>query len=78
MSDEFGAATDAAIEHAAADAAAGLKDKAGSVTDPNCLNCGAALAGEFCQDCGQSGHSIRRPFWSLLGEIGRASCRERV
>ena len=68
MSDEFGAAADTAIEHAAVDAAAGLKGKAGPVTDPNCLNCGAALAGEFCHDCGQSGHSIRRPFWSLLGE----------
>jgi len=68
MSDEFGAAADAAIEHAAADAAANLKGKSGPVTDPNCLNCGAVLAGEFCHDCGQSGHSIRRPFWSLMGE----------
>ncbi len=68
MSDEFGAAADAAIEHAAADATASLKGKSGPVTDPNCLNCGAVLAGEFCHDCGQSAHSIRRPFWSLLGE----------
>lgn len=68
MSDEFGAAAVAVIEHAAADAVAGLKDKAGPVTDPNCLNCGAVLAGEFCHDCGQSAHSIRRPFWALIGE----------
>jgi hypothetical protein len=68
MSDEFGAAADTAIEHAAADAAAGLAGKTGPVTDPNCLNCGAFLAGEFCHDCGQSALSIRRPFWSLVGE----------
>ncbi|WP_291198591.1 DUF3667 domain-containing protein [Hyphomonas sp.] len=68
MSDGFGAAADTAIEHAAADAAAGLAGKTGPVTDPNCLNCGALLAGEFCHDCGQSALSIRRPFWSLVGE----------
>ncbi len=68
MSDEFGAAADTALEHAAADAAAGLASKTGPVTDPNCLNCGALLAGEFCHDCGQSALSIRRPFWSLVGE----------
>lgn len=68
MSDEFGAAADTALEHAAADAAAGLAGKTGPVTDPNCLNCGALLAGEFCHDCGQSALSIRRPFWSLVGE----------
>lgn len=68
MSDEFGSTVDSAFEHAAADAAAGLAGKGGPVTDANCLNCGAPLAGEFCHECGQSGHSIRRPFWSLLGE----------
>lgn len=68
MSDEFGVAADAAMEHAAADAAAGPAGKTGPVVDPNCLNCGAPLAGEFCQDCGQSAQSIRRPFWSLAGE----------
>ena len=36
--------------------------------DPDCLNCGVLLAGEFCHECGQSAHSIRRPFWSLVGE----------
>ncbi|MEX1250761.1 MAG: DUF3667 domain-containing protein [Hyphomonas sp.] len=68
MSDEFGAAADTAIEQAAADAAASLCSKTGPVTEPNCLNCGALLAGEFCHDCGQSARSIRRPFWSLVGE----------
>jgi len=68
MSDEVGAAADAAMEPAAADAAAGPAGKTGPVTDPNCLNCGAPLAGEFCQDCGQGAQSIQRPFWSLAGE----------
>ena len=68
MSDEFGAPADTAIEHAAADASASLPSKTGPVIDPDCLNCGVLLAGEFCHECGQSAHSIRRPFWSLVGE----------
>lgn len=68
MSDEFGSAADAAIEHAAADAAAGLARRGGGAADSDCLNCGAALSGEFCHHCGQSGQSLRRPFWTLLAE----------
>lgn len=68
MSDEFGAAADTAIEHAGADAAAGLGRSKGPPDTPNCLNCGTRLVGEFCHECGQSGHSIRRPFWGLMGE----------
>ncbi len=68
MSDDFSAAADAALEHAAADAAAGLARAKGAAQDTHCLNCGAPLAGEFCHECGQSGHSIRRPFWSLVSE----------
>ncbi|MFN7165252.1 MAG: DUF3667 domain-containing protein [Hyphomonas sp.] len=68
MSDDFASAADAAIEHAAADAAAGLGRPKGPVQDINCLNCGTLLSGEFCHECGQSGHSIRRPFWSLASE----------
>ncbi len=68
MSDDFGAAADTAIEHAGADAAAELGRAKGLPDTPSCLNCGTLLAGEFCHECGQSGHSIRRPFWSLLGE----------
>jgi len=68
MSDEFGGAADAAMEHAAADAAAGLSRANGPRSSEACLNCGAALAGDFCHDCGQSGHSIRRPFWTLVAE----------
>lgn len=68
MSDEFAAAADTAIEHASVDAAAGLAGQKAPVIDPNCLNCGALLTGEFCNECGQSAQSIRRPFWSLVGE----------
>jgi hypothetical protein len=68
MSDEFGSAVDAALEHAGADAAAGLAGTKGAPANPNCLNCGALLAGDFCHECGQSAQSLRRPFWSLLGE----------
>lgn len=68
MSDSFEAAADTAIEHAGADAAAGLAGGKGGSADTHCRNCGAALAGEFCHACGQSAQSLRRPFWALLGE----------
>lgn len=68
MSDELGGAADTAIEHAAADAAAGLTRPRGRQESPNCCNCGALLAGDFCHVCGQSAQSLRRPFWALLGE----------
>lgn len=68
MSDEFSSAADAAMEHAAADAAAGLANAKPSHVGETCLNCGAALAGDFCQDCGQSAGSIRQPFWTLVSE----------
>ena len=34
--------------------------------DTRCANCGDALAGSFCRQCGQSAHDLRRPLWSLL------------
>ncbi|TRO96559.1 DUF3667 domain-containing protein [Glycocaulis profundi] len=69
MSDELGEAADAAIEHAGADAAAGLAGKGAPAGERgHCLNCGAALTGDFCQSCGQSARSLRRPFWALIGE----------
>ena len=68
MSDEFGSVGDGAFEHLAADAAAGLAGPKVGRDGETCLNCGAALAGDFCQDCGQSAHTIRQPFWTLLGE----------
>lgn len=68
MSDTFGEAADTAMEHAAADAAAGLGRDGGKSAETHCLNCGTELSGEFCHHCGQSAQSVRRPFWSLLGE----------
>lgn len=68
MSDELGSAADTAIEHAATDAAAGLAKGQIEETEAECLNCGAAMTGEFCAACGQSGKSLRRPFWHLLGD----------
>ncbi|ABI78150.1 putative membrane protein [Hyphomonas neptunium ATCC 15444] len=68
MSDSFESAADTAIEHAAADAAAGLARGRGTGADTHCRNCGAALEGDFCHVCGQSAQSVRRPFWALLAE----------
>ena len=72
MSDPLGEAVGTALDHAAADAAAGLAGKRGvkhhGERDPNCLNCGTALVGDFCHVCGQSGEGLRRPFWSLAAE----------
>ena len=68
MSDSFGEAADTAIEHAGADAAAGLKAAGGKPAGTHCLNCAAPLAGDFCHQCGQSAQSLRQPFWALLGE----------
>lgn len=72
MSDPIGDAVGGAMEHAAADAAAGLSGKPATKhhgdRDPNCLNCGAELYGDFCHKCGQSGEGLRRPFWSLAAE----------
>lgn len=68
MSDSFGEAADTAIEHAGADAAAGLGAARGKPAETHCLNCGAPLAGDFCHQCGQSAQSLRQPFWALLAE----------
>ncbi|MBK8197561.1 MAG: DUF3667 domain-containing protein [Acidobacteria bacterium] len=67
MSDEFGNAIDGAMEHAAADAAAGLS-RGHAHAGEACLNCGAVLTSDFCAECGQSAGSIRQPFWTLLAE----------
>ena len=34
----------------------------------NCANCGAAMQGEFCHDCGQSIHTVLRPLHGMIGE----------
>ncbi len=69
MAGQFDDAVDTAIEHAQADALAGLAARTGrDAADGDCRNCGATLTGEFCQACGQSAQSLRRPFWALVKE----------
>tara|TARA_R110001606_G_scaffold104543_1_gene228151 strand:+ start:1583 stop:2686 length:1104 start_codon:yes stop_codon:yes gene_type:complete len=68
MSDPLGGAVDSAIEHAGADAVAGLAGGRREANDTRCLNCGEPLKANYCPECGQGAHSLRRPFWSLLGE----------
>jgi len=72
MSDSLDDAAGGAIEHATADAVAGIANRRGvkhhGERDPNCLNCSTPLQGDFCHVCGQSGEGLRRPFWSLLAE----------
>lgn len=34
----------------------------------SCRNCGAALKGAYCHDCGQLADALHRPVWSLVGE----------
>ena len=36
---------------------------------PRCANCGAALEGPFCGQCGQSIEEIRRPAWALITDF---------
>ncbi|MEZ5997198.1 MAG: DUF3667 domain-containing protein [Hyphomonas sp.] len=68
MDPTLGEGLGTAIEHAGADALAGPGKPSGPVTDTHCLNCGEPLSGEFCYACGQSAHSVRRPFWALFAE----------
>lgn len=68
MSDELGGAADTAIEHAGADAAAGLAGRKGGPRETICPNCQTQLAGDFCHTCGQSAQSLRRPFGALFAE----------
>jgi ribosomal protein L37E len=68
MSDPLGDAVDTALEHASADAIAGLAGGRREANDTRCLNCGEPLKANYCPECGQGAHSLRRPFWSLLGE----------
>jgi hypothetical protein len=42
-------------------------------TTANCLNCGAAPAGRYCQSCGQSTRVARFTFRSLLREVPHAT-----
>ena len=37
-----------------------------------CANCGVALLGNYCSDCGQEDREVRRPFWRILSHLLRA------
>lgn len=34
-----------------------------------CANCGVALLGQYCSDCGQEDREVRRPFWRILSHL---------
>ena len=34
-----------------------------------CANCGVALLGQYCSDCGQEDREVRRPFWRILSQL---------
>lgn len=36
---------------------------------PACANCGAALNGPYCSNCGQKASDLHRPFWWIFGEF---------
>jgi hypothetical protein len=36
---------------------------------PTCANCGTALNGPFCSNCGQKASDYHRPFWWIFGEF---------
>ncbi|MFM9865596.1 MAG: DUF3667 domain-containing protein [Micropepsaceae bacterium] len=36
---------------------------------PECANCGTALNGPYCSNCGQKASDYHRPFWWILGEF---------
>ena len=36
---------------------------------PSCANCGTALNGPYCSNCGQKSSDLQRPIWWILGEF---------
>jgi hypothetical protein len=36
---------------------------------PSCANCGTALNGPYCSNCGQRASDYHRPFWWIFGEF---------
>jgi hypothetical protein len=34
-----------------------------------CANCGVALSGPYCSNCGQKASDLHRPFWWIMGEF---------
>jgi len=43
-----------------------------NVAVARCGNCGVALLGTYCSDCGQEDRTIRRPFWRILNQLFHA------
>lgn len=43
-----------------------------NVAVARCGNCGVALLGKYCSDCGQEDRTIRRPFWRILRQLFHA------
>ena len=41
-------------------------NKLTSYVGQHCANCGAAMQGEFCHECGQSIHSVLKPIHGML------------
>ncbi len=37
-----------------------------------CANCGVALLGPYCSDCGQQDREVRRPFWRIFAQLFNA------
>jgi hypothetical protein len=56
--DSIADAVSGGIVARAVEPATGL-DTAGHTTEQRCLNCGTALVGSYCHDCGQKGHVHR-------------------
>ena len=44
-----------------------------SVQAGSCQNCGAALAGRYCAECGQKDREVRRPFLTISKELFQAA-----
>jgi hypothetical protein len=36
---------------------------------PSCANCGTALTGPYCSNCGQKSSDLNRPIWWIFGEF---------
>ena len=70
---ETGATTEATTEaKVEATTEAKLEAKAGAdvnVEVAHCANCGAALLGDYCSDCGQEDRIVRRPFWRIIRQM---------
>ncbi len=62
-----GAVHEAAIADSAAREGAAAQSASGQ--SETCANCSAPLDGAYCTRCGQRDDDLRRPIWSLIGEL---------